>query len=89
MPCLNRALPLTTDVTVPLEASSSFRRSGLRDDRRRRLLADDLSETDDASPCRTWPEDGGSGAARTTMETPSFSSGSGGCSILFPADWWC
>jgi hypothetical protein len=43
---------------VPLEASSSFRRTGLRDDRRRRLLADDLSEADHTPLCRTWPEDG-------------------------------
>ena len=43
---------------MPLEASSSFRRGGLRDDRRRRLLTDDLSDPDDASPCRVWPEDG-------------------------------
>ncbi len=42
---------------MPLEASSSFRRGGLRDDRRRRLLADDLSDGNDASPCRVWPED--------------------------------
>jgi hypothetical protein len=47
-----------TDAAVPLEASSSFRRGGLRDDRRRRLLADDLSDPDDTSPCRTWPEEG-------------------------------
>ena len=39
---------------MPLEASSSFR----RDDRRRRLLADDLSDPDDASSCRVWSEDG-------------------------------
>ena len=43
---------------MPLEASSSFRRCGLRDDRRRRLLTDDLSDPDDASPCRVWPDDG-------------------------------
>jgi hypothetical protein len=43
---------------VPLEASSSFRRGGLRDDRRRRLLTDDLSDADDASTCRVWAEDG-------------------------------
>jgi hypothetical protein len=46
------------DHTVPLEASSSFRRGGLRDDRRRRLLTDDLSDADDACTCRVWAEDG-------------------------------
>ena len=44
---------------MPLEASSSFRRGGLRDDRRRRLLTDDLSEATDAPACRVWPEDDG------------------------------
>jgi hypothetical protein len=45
-----------SEATVPLEASSSFRRG----DRRRRLLTDDLSDADDESPCRVWPEDGAS-----------------------------
>ena len=54
----DRAFHPLTDATVPLEASSSFRRGGLRDDRRRRLLTDDLSDPDDASSCRVWPEDG-------------------------------
>jgi len=54
----DRAFHPLTDATVPLEASSSFRRGGLRDDRRRRLLTDDLSDPDDGSPCRVWPEDG-------------------------------
>ena len=45
---------------MPLEASSSFHRGGLRDDRRRRLLADDLSDPDDASPCHVWSEEGSS-----------------------------
>jgi hypothetical protein len=42
------------EANVPLEASNSFR----RDDRRRRLLTDDLSDADDESLCRVWPEDG-------------------------------
>ena len=49
-----------TDLAVPLEASSSFRRGGLRDNRRRRLLADDLSAPDDDVPHRTWPDGGNS-----------------------------
>jgi hypothetical protein len=40
---------------VSLDASSSLRRSGQRDDRRRRLLTDDLSNADE-SRCRVWPE---------------------------------
>lgn len=46
-----------TDAAVPLEASSAFRHGGLRDDRRRRLLTDDLSESDDVSSCRVWSDD--------------------------------
>lgn len=42
---------------MPLEASSAFRHGGLRDERRRRLLTDDLSESDDAASCRVWTDD--------------------------------
>jgi hypothetical protein len=41
---------------VPLDASSSLRHSGQRDDRRRRLLSDDLSSLDAGARGRTWPE---------------------------------
>jgi hypothetical protein len=41
---------------VAIDVSSSFRRCGLRDDRRRRLLTDDLSDCG-ALPSRTWPSD--------------------------------
>jgi hypothetical protein len=40
---------------VSFQSSSSFRRSVQRDDRRRRLLADDLSDHDE-TPSRDWPE---------------------------------
>ena len=43
---------------MPLQASSSFRRHGQRDDRRRRLLTDDLSNSGDWPACQEWPEDG-------------------------------
>jgi hypothetical protein len=43
---------------VSLEASSSLRRSGQRDERRRRLLTDDLSSQDDGQTCRVWSENG-------------------------------
>ncbi len=42
---------------MPLQSSSSFRRSGQRDDRRRRLLSDDLSSPSDWPACRVWSED--------------------------------
>lgn len=41
---------------VPLESSSSFSRYGHRDERRRRLLTDDLGETVDGAQCKNWPE---------------------------------
>jgi hypothetical protein len=41
---------------VPLESSSSFSRYGHRDERRRRLLTDDLGATVASSQCRIWPE---------------------------------
>jgi hypothetical protein len=42
---------------MPLQASSSFRRHGQRDDRRRRLLTDDLSNADGWPAYRDWPDD--------------------------------
>jgi hypothetical protein len=42
---------------MPLGSSSSFRRSGQRDDRRRRLLADELANPSDWPACHAWPED--------------------------------
>jgi hypothetical protein len=41
---------------VSFDGSSSLRRSGQRDDRRRRLLADDLSGPDEGTPVRVWRE---------------------------------
>ena len=42
---------------MPLDNSSSFRRSGQRDDRRRRLLTDDLSDAGGTPACCAWPGD--------------------------------
>jgi hypothetical protein len=42
---------------MSLQSSSSFRRSGQRDDRRRRLLTDELANSDDWPACRVWSED--------------------------------
>ena len=42
---------------MPLQASSSFRRHGQRDDRRRRLLTDELANPGDWPTCQAWPED--------------------------------
>lgn len=42
---------------MPLQSSSSFRQSGLRDDRRRRLLADELSNPSDWPACRVWSDE--------------------------------
>ena len=57
---------------MPLEASSSFRRCGQRDDRRRRLLTDDLSNPDDSLSvprlARGRPR---RRRSRNTMGTPS------------------
>ena len=43
---------------MPLEASSSFHRCGQRDERRRRLLTDDLSIPADGPLRLGWPDDG-------------------------------
>lgn len=43
---------------MPLTASSSFRRYGQRDERRRRLLTDDLYDQEGLPGCRVWAEDG-------------------------------
>ena len=42
---------------MPSDNSSSFRRFGQRDDRRRRLLTDDLSDGGGVSTCYAWPGD--------------------------------
>jgi hypothetical protein len=42
---------------MALQSSSSFRRHGQRDDRRRRLLTDELANSDDQKTCHVWPED--------------------------------
>ncbi len=42
---------------MTIAASSSFRRYGQRDERRRRLLTDDLYDQEDRSGCRVWTED--------------------------------
>ena len=41
---------------MPLQSSSSFGRHGQRDDRRRRLLSDDLSQVGDWPASHVWPE---------------------------------
>lgn len=46
-----------TDATVTISASSSFRRYAPRDERRRRLLTDDLYEQDNRTSCRVWTDD--------------------------------
>lgn len=42
---------------MSLQSSSSFRRFGQRDDRRRRLLTEELSKPSDSPACHVWPED--------------------------------
>ncbi len=42
---------------MTIAASSSFRRYGQRDERRRRLLTDDLYDQEDLPGCRVWTED--------------------------------
>lgn len=42
---------------MTIAASSSFRRYGQRNERRRRLLTDDLYDQEDRSGCRVWTED--------------------------------
>jgi hypothetical protein len=42
---------------MALQSRSAFRRSGQRDDRRRRLLTDDLSNSSDWPACHVWSDD--------------------------------
>jgi hypothetical protein len=46
---------------VSFDGSSSLRRSGQRDDRRRRLLTDDLSDPDEGTTVRVWRENAAAG----------------------------
>ncbi len=42
---------------MSLAAASSFQRHGQRDDRRRRLLTDELCNSDERAACQDWPEE--------------------------------
>ena len=73
---------------MPLEASSSFRRHGQRDDRRRRLLTDDLSQFGRlaclSASGRKMPR---RRRSRNIMGMPSSWNGNCGCSTWFRAGW--
>ena len=72
-------------------AASSFRRYGQRDDRRRRLLTDELANPDDWPACQAWPEEAPPPQKSEHYGDADFLERQCGCSIWSLAGWsvWC